>query len=228
MTRRGVTLLELMLVLCLLGIVGSTVTAMVVAAGRMGARAMIQLTAERTVQVTAAFFRHELATSTWAEVTVVADSVTMARPVGEGAVCDSSGAFLWVRRGGWTGERAPDAARDRLVVWPDGGVAPSREALIAVTGATCPDAGPAWRLTRGAVGAIGGWVRTEEPTTVRRYRAGSSDWLGLIEGGAPVQPFAGPLLVGASLFAQVGSALQLDLVTPAGWRGLTLPLRAGP
>ncbi|MEI2719497.1 MAG: hypothetical protein V9E87_05070 [Gemmatimonadales bacterium] len=61
------TLLELLLVLALLGIVGSMVTAMVTAASRMGARAVTQLAAERTTQVAATFFRHALAAATWPE-----------------------------------------------------------------------------------------------------------------------------------------------------------------
>lgn len=228
MTRRGVTLLELLLVLSLLGIVGSTVSAMVMAASRVGARAVNQLAAERTAQVTAAFFHHALANAAWPDVSVADDAVALARPVGEGAVCAVSGTQLWIRRSDWSGERAPDGARDRLVVWPDDGLDPTREPILDVVGASCPDAAPAWRVTRGASDAIGGWVRVEEPATVRRYRVGSSEWLGLVEGGAPVQPFAGPLVPGASRFAMVGVVLQLDLGTLAGIRGLAIPLRATP
>lgn len=222
------TLLELLLVLALLGIVGSTVTAMVMAASRMGARAVTQLAAERTAQVTATFFRHTLASAGWPDVRVAVDSVALARPVGEGAVCGASGAELWIRQVDWTGERAPDAARDQLVVWPVGTSGPVREAILGVVGSSCPDGTAAWRVTRGVGGAIGAWVRFDAPATVRRYRAGATEWLGLVEGGAPVQPFAGPLVAGASRFATIGEVLQLDLVTPGGNRGIPIPLRAGP
>lgn len=228
MRRRGVTLLELLLVLALLGIVGSMVTAMVTAASRMGARAATQLAAERTTQVAATFFRHALAAATWPDVAVAVDSVALLRPVGEGAVCAANGMELWIRQVDWTGERAPDPARDQLVVWPLGSIGPVREAMVGVVGSSCPDGAAAWRVTRGAGGAIGAWVRVESPATVRRYRVGSAEWLGLVEGGATVQPFAGPLVVGASRFAAIGEVLQLDLVTPGGNRAIPIPLRAGP
>ena len=228
MTRRGVTLVELLLVLCLLGIVGVTVTAMVLGASRVAARATAHLAAERTGVVSASFLRHALAEGAWSDVTVAVDSIGVARPVGEAALCAAGGTHLWLRRSSWFGDRAPDPTRDHLRLWPDSGTVSADEAITDVTGDVCPDGAPAWRLGRAASTAVGGWVRVLEPTTVRRYRVGSSEWLGLSDGSAPVQPFAGPLLVGASRFARIGGALQVDLVMPAGTRGLSLPLGTGP
>ncbi|MBK7594043.1 MAG: prepilin-type N-terminal cleavage/methylation domain-containing protein [Gemmatimonadetes bacterium] len=228
MTRRGVTLIELLLVLCLLGIVGVTVTAMVLGASRVAARATAHLAAERTAVVSASFLRHTLADGVWRDVTVAVDSIGLGRPVGEAALCAASGAQLWLRRSSWSGDRAPDPTRDQLRSWPDSGTAAVDEAIMGVTGDLCPDGAPAWRLLRGTGAAVGWWVRVVEPTTVRRYRVGSSEWLGLSDGGAPVQPFAGPLVAGASRFARIGGALQVDLVTVAGSSGLSLPLGSRP
>ncbi len=224
MRRRGTTLIELLLVLCLLGIVGVMVTAMVLGASRVAARATANLAADRTALVAATFLRHALREGDWGDVTVATDSIRLSRPLGEAVVCDTAGTTLWLRRSSWSGDRAPDPTRDRLQLWSESTSAAVTEAIGDVTGAACPDGGPAWRVLRETSAAVGWWVRVVEPTTIRRYRAGTAEWLGLTDGSAPVQPFAGPLLVGASRFARIGGALQVDLLTAAGRRGLTVPL----
>jgi type II secretory pathway component PulJ len=57
LSRSGVTLLELLLVITLLALLGVVVTAVVVGASRVAARATAELALERTVQVAATFLR---------------------------------------------------------------------------------------------------------------------------------------------------------------------------
>ncbi len=222
------TLVELLVVLSLLGVVGATITAMVLGASRVAARTTSQLVAERTMLVAGTFLRHALRDAQWSGVTVADDAIALERPVGEGALCGSSGPRLWLRRSSWRGDRAPDPTRDRLQLWPEGGTTATRAQLTGVANDPCPDGAPAWRLERDDTTMVAGWVRVAEATTVRRYRVGSSEWLGLSDGAAPVQPFAGPLQPGASRFARIGGALQVELATAAGARQITIPLEGTP
>ncbi len=230
LSRSGVTLLELLLVITLLALIGVMVTAVVVGASRVAARATAQLALERTVQVAATFLRHELRDGDWSSVTVAADVVTLRRAVGEGSACTSDSLSIWLRRTGWQGDRAPEAGRDRLLLLlrPD---QPWREVSLAdITPASCPDGTTAWRLTMTPPVDSVRVVRVIEPVLLRRYRAGAGDWLGLApgDGSSPVQPFAGPLTPGASRFLRVGDSLRVELVTAGGNRAFTIPLAATP
>lgn len=230
LSRSGVTLLELLLVITLLTLLGVVVTAVVVGASRVAARATAELALERTVQVAATFLRHELRDGEWSTVTVTDDSVTMRRAVGEGIACSADSVAVWLRRSDWQGDRAPEAGRDRLLLLPRPD-APWREAgLTDVTLGSCPDGATAWRLAMTPLVDSVRVVRVIEPVLLRRYRAGASDWLGLApgDGSSPVQPFAGPLTPGASRFVRVGDSLRVELVTAAGNRAFTIPLAATP
>lgn len=230
LSRSGVTLLELLLVITLLTLLGVMVTAVVVGASRVAARATAQLVLERTVQVAATFLRYELRDGEWGNVAVAADAVTMRRAVGEGSACATDSLSVWLRRSDWQGDRAPEAGRDRLLLlsrldepWREAG-------LTDITLGSCPDGAAAWRLAMTPRVDSVRVVRVIEPVLLRRYRAGANDWLGLApgDGSSPVQPFAGPLTPGAARFLRVGDSLRVELVTTAGNRAFTIPLAATP
>jgi len=229
-TRAGVTLFELLLVLTLLGLLGVLVSAVVVGASRGAARHVGGLSLERTAQVATVFMQHELRDARGDELAVTAASVWLSRPVGDGVVCQAGGSSLWLRRDAWRGERAPEAGRDRLLLLTDGDTPWRGAALLDVSGALCPDGSPAWRLGLSAATDSAQLLRVLEDVVLRRYASGGAEWFGLApaDGSSPVQPFAGPLLVGASRFARVGDLLRVDLVAPAGNRALSIPVAVVP
>lgn len=230
LTRRGVTLLELLVVVALLGLLGVLVSAVVIGASRVAARHVGALALERTAQVATVFLHHELRDARWEDVAVTAAAVWLARPVGDGAACDASGTSLWLRRDGWRGDRAPEVARDRLLLLTDGQADWRGAVLNSVATSLCPDGRPAWHLTLGAPADSVRLLRVVEDVVVRRYGSGGTEWLGLApaDGSSPVQPFAGPLWSGASRFARVGDLLRVDLVTSTGRRSVSIPLAVLP
>jgi len=230
LTRRGVTLLELLVVMTLLGLLGVMVSAVVVGASRVAARHLGALSLERTAQVAAVFLQHDLRDALWTDLSVATASVRLPRPVGDGVICQASGNSLWLRRDPWSGDRAPEAGRDRLLLLTDGQATWRGSGLQAVVAALCPDGSAAWRLDLSAVTDSVQLARVLEDVVLRRYAAGGSEWLGLApaDGSSPVQPFAGPLLSGASRFARVGDLLRVDLMTSAGVRDVVIPVAVVP
>ncbi len=227
--RRGVSLLELLLAINILLLFLAGVTTVVRGAGRVTARAVTALASERTAMVAAALLQYELRDGAWVALTLGTDRVGYPRRVGEGGTCDGSIGEAVVAQADWVGERTPDPTRDRLVALIPGGL--WREAALTALAATsCPDGRPAWRLSMGDPLDSVAWVRIVEPTLYRRYRSGTSDWLGLApaDGSAPVQPFAGPLRPGAGDFRRTMGVLEIDLLLPSGVRSLSLPLDSRP
>jgi prepilin-type N-terminal cleavage/methylation domain-containing protein len=228
--RHGVTLLELLLAITLLALVGAVVTTVIVAASRVAGRATNQLALERTVHTAQALLGQELRDADWGDVSVGADAIRLPRTIGAGTPCASAAGSVVVAREAWEGERAPEAGRDFLRVLDAETAAWQEGAVTDVLDATCPSGAPAWRLVSSAASVAVAAVRVVERVVLRRYVAGSAEWLGLApaDGSSPVQPFAGPLLPGFSRFARVGEVLQLELVAVAGARTLALPLGAAP
>lgn len=230
LTRRGVTLLELLVVVTLLGLLGVMVSAVVVGASRVAARHVGALALERTTQVATVLLHHELRDARWLDVAVASAAVWLSRPVGDGVACDAGGTSLWLRRDGWRGDRAPEVARDRLLLLADGLTDWRGAALNNVAAALCPDGSPAWRLTLSTAADSVQLLRVLEDVVVRRYPSGGAEWLGLApaDGSSPVQPFAGPLWSGASRFARVGDLLRVDLAARTGSRTFSIPVSALP
>lgn len=230
LTRRGVTLLELLLVVTLLGLLGVMVSAVVVGASRVAARHVGALALDRTTHVATVFLQHELRDARWDDVAVAMASVRLSRPVGDGVACDAGGTSLWLRRDGWRGDRAPEVGRDRVHLLTNGREDWRAIALSNVAAARCPDGSPAWRLTLSTAADSVRLVRVFEDVVVRRYASGGAEWLGLApaDGSSPVQPFAGPLWSGASRFARVGDLLRVDLAARTGSRTVSIPVSALP
>jgi prepilin-type N-terminal cleavage/methylation domain-containing protein len=230
LTRRGVTLLELLVVMTLLGLLGVMLSAVVVGASRVAARHLGALSLERTAQGAAVFLWQERRDAPWIDLAVATASVRLPRPVGDGVICQASGNSLWLRRDHWSGDRAPEMVRDRLLMLTNGQAFWRAAGIQSVAAALCPDGAPAWRLVLSAAADSVQLVRVLEEVVLRRYAAGGSEWLGLApaDGSSPVQPFAGPLVNGASRFARVGDLLRVDLLTSAGARDFVIPLAVVP
>lgn len=229
MTRRGISLVELMLGITLLGLFGVGVTAVVRGASRSTVRAVTALSSERTLLGANALMRHELRDAAWTSVTLASDRLEYPRRVGDGVVCDAVAGAVRVAVADWSGERMPDPTRDRIFAL--GADAIWRESPLAVVSpANCPDGRPSVAFTLGDPLDSVTWVRVVEPTLLRQYRSGTSDWLGLApaDGSAPVQPFAGPLRPSVGTFQRTTSLLQVTLHLPSGARVAALPLDPRP
>jgi len=206
MTRRGFTLVELLIGMVLLGIFGVVVTRTLSLASRSTRRALDDLAVARTITSTGALLREELGESSSGELVVPDSSVVeYPRPTGHGPICATSGTDLLLRESDWQGTRWPEAGRDEVRLL---GPAPARlwspGLISAVAAGHCPDGASAIRLTLATVPASAAYARVVEPMRLRGYLSAGSGWWGLLpaSGVASVQPFAGPLatpIAGATL-----------------------------
>lgn len=234
MSRRGFTLVELLLGLVALGILAGTVTAMMRGAARMSARAMQSLVAGRTVGSLQGFLQQELRDAVGNDVTVLAPTrVALSRPIGDAMVCAAAGMAVLIPDSGWSGTRRPEPGRDEawLLIDPltDGW---QTAAITDVAPDRCPaDNAPALRLslTAAAPGAM--VVRVMEPVELSAYRSGVADWFGLTPANhlSAVQPFAGPLTPATAQWTQYPDRLE-TLLQPGGAPATTVttPLLPGP
>lgn len=213
MTRRGMTLAELLVALVLAAMLAAMTAAMVLRTTRSATRARGALLAARATQTTFAVLRHDLRDAASADLTVVPSGIAFPRPVGDGLVCDVAGAVATVAREAWSGERLPEAGRDRVATLPDPALPWSAAVVTGSAPASCPDGAPGWRITPVAGGRV---LRITEPAVLRAYTVDGLDWLGLLPGGGgSVQPFAGPFR-GGSLRLLPGAATFAVEFTPLG------------
>ena len=200
--RRGVTLLELCLVIVLLGIVGGAVASVWLRGQRALARAALDVRAGATLRHAAAALAGELRSAPAADLLVAADSaVELLAPIGAGVVCAVDGRAIVVAadRAGddaplaqWSAApRAGDVVhvhRGRRIAGASPWAAATVVAASAVRGAAgCPSphgghepAGLAqWRLELHALPAgvaAGAWLRVGRRARWSHYRAGDGRW----------------------------------------------------
>jgi hypothetical protein len=197
MNRRGLTLVELLLGLVLLGLFGIAATGTLVTASRASVRAIRGLAVGRIMVSTGALLREELGSSDSGEVRIAAaTAVDFRRTVGAAAVCEVRGSQVLLRTSDWVGTRDSEAGRDEAVLLTD--VPSGRWSVVpitAVSGDRCPDGSSAILLTLSVPPGAAGYARIAEPVQLRGYLSGGSGWWGLApaSGGSSVQPFAGPL-----------------------------------
>jgi len=154
-----------------------------------------------------------------------------------GVVCDTAGSRFVVRISGGLGaaRRLPQPGRDSALVlelavshrWYPAGVS-------SVSGAApCPYGGSGIALDlsldsvqRSSVG-LGSVVRIFETIEARRYAGGGGDWLGLqsISAAEVVQPLAGPLAANG-LTVGPESAAGMPVASPLGAESVRLQMRA--
>jgi prepilin-type N-terminal cleavage/methylation domain-containing protein len=234
MTRRGLTLVELLLGLTVLGILAGTMTAIVREGSRAAQRATQSLTAGRAVQSLQGFLQQELRDAVDADVTIISPTrIAFSRPVGEALVCAAAGMTVVIPDSGWTGIRRPEPGRDEAWLLVD----PVTEiwqtsAITDVVTDLCPAGGaPGLRVSLTASAAGGVVVRIMEPVELSAYRSGAADWFGLTPAShvSAVQPFAGPLTPGTTQWTRSAGRLETAL-QPGGAPAttVTIPLSPGP
>jgi hypothetical protein len=213
--RRGVTLLELMLVLVQLVAFAAVLHALVRLAAGQANGALRRAAAGRDQVTVWALTARELGHAEASDVTVPAyTTVEFDRPVAEGPVCASAASAVTVRSEHGGVLRLPTAGRDRLLVREPtvDGVWLWR-GIVSVGVANCPDGMPAIVIGIDTPIPAAGFARVMEPVRLRSYRSGGAHALGL-EGrsdGATIQPLAGPLDSNAFHAAVGGNLLHLSL-----------------
>jgi prepilin-type N-terminal cleavage/methylation domain-containing protein len=216
MRRSGVSLLELLVALTIVGIAGMITVPLVVGTGRVASRATAALVADRTTASLAALLRHDLRLATTDEIIPTTPAMLwLARPVGEGPVCATTPTTLLLRATAWDGDRLPVPGRDVvqfLQTTPTGEWVDAP--LVAASSGSCPDGAPAMWLEVAVDPTGSTHLRVLEPARLTAYSSGASHWLGLAGPGDPNQPFAGPVVSGGMSLAVVGGALQA-MVTPS-------------
>lgn len=231
--RRGVTLVELMLVLVQLVAFAAVLHALVRLAAGQANGALRRAAAGRDQVAVWALTARELGHAEASDVAVPArTTVEFDRPVAEGPVCTSGASAVTVRSDHAGVLRMPAAGRDRLLVrdpavegeWVGRGI-------VSVGVANCPDGMPAIVIGIDAPIPAAGFARVMEPVRLRSYRSGGDYALGLEgrAGGATIQPLAGPLDSNAFHAALSGDLLRITLSrVPLVPMHLGLPLRPSP
>ena len=219
LTRRGFTLAELLVGLMLLALCAGVVVAVVRGAGRVASRSLAALTAGRTLLSLQTFLHEELRDGVSSDVTPLgAAQLAMSRSIGDAMPCaDSTGALL-IADSAWRGTRLPQGGRDDVLLLTDP-VAETwlRLAVDSVSSAQCPaDLSPAIRLNVAVHSGTAAIARVVEPVELSAYRSGTMDWFGLTPAShaSAVQPFAGPLLTGATRFNWYSDRLEVAITLP--------------
>lgn len=220
MSRRGTTLVELVLAITLLGLLAVLAGGVVRIAATTNRLALAAHLREQVGQSIAQFLRHDLAEARGADLSLTAPGqLRMDRPVGESRPCASGGNNVSLARADWRGGRAPDAGRDMALLLTDPANGAWRRAAIREVGAgRCPEGAEALELTLDDAVPGARWIRVVEPVEVRIYPSGAADWFGLTPGIGPgtVQPVTGPFPRGGGRFELSGNRLAFGAALSRG------------
>jgi prepilin-type N-terminal cleavage/methylation domain-containing protein len=216
-TRRGFTLVELLLGLVLLGIFAGIVVTVVRGTARTAARATQFLLADRALLSLRVFAEEDLRDATNSDIAVLSPSrVALPRPIGDALVCADSGGAVLLADAAWTGTRAPQGSRDDVWLLLDAATSNwQRFPIDSVGRDQCPlNGAPAIRLDLALHTGTAAAAQVVEPVELSAYQSAAADWFGLTPAShaAVVQPFAGPLVPAAARF--VWSINDLDITVP--------------
>ena len=213
--RSGLGLAELIVALALLGVVGSLLVSLVVAATRAAVRVRERATRTATLRTAALVVTHELGGLAAAAVRLAGDTLRYRARRGEGVACLVDGAGLTLALDGYRGWRRPQAGRDSVAVLARDEGTWHTAAVTAVSPGFCPDGSPGLVLTGSAawVGPVPAPVRVVEWAELRAYASGGQWWLGArtLRVGDVIQPLAGPVLPGGLGVRFLASAADTSL-----------------
>jgi len=232
--RRGVSLVELVVAMAILGLLGAAVLRAALAETRHAVAVAEAVGVEggaRTGLLLAEAELRELGGDAFAPADLIRfddDSVTYRAARGQGITCGVAPAQVRILDTApypFSGLRAVAAGRDSLLLFVEGDSASSlddrwlRLPVLAVGNSTCsgrravaigtPDIAAA--LPGGSLAGVvtGGPVRTFEVMRLAEYSSSGLRWLGAasVSGGEAIQPVAGPL---------AGAGLTLEYLSGAG------------
>lgn len=207
-TRRGFSLIEMLVSVLLLGMVSGSIASLVLSAVRTAERSRERARQEGTLRELAAVVEREVRDVAAARDIggFSAESVTYRAGRGSGYTCGVEGGGVVVRDADYRAWRLPDPVRDSvLVLLPDDSLAgPSAWAVSPLFAAPgrghCRDGAPGLRLSvdpalvlRASLSDLP--VRVFEWMRLRLYESGGSWWVGArsLRAGDVVQPIAGPV-----------------------------------
>ncbi len=218
LTRRGFTLVELLIGLVLLGVVSAGVYRVLVNNQRIYQAQTQRIDMLQNIRAGVAILPAELREIAASDGDIVAMSATSIRFRGMrqlGLLCAQpvlgvASPLLLVRQRPFYGLRNLDPARDSILVYYEGNESTRADddwvkgRITAMAGAVCPDGAAAWQLTTNldftggpvnVTGAIqaGAPLRGFEPVTYQQYTSGGRQYIGMQEGAAAIQPLIGPL-----------------------------------
>lgn len=249
MSRRGMSLLELLVALTITAAVALLAWSILQTAAFHLRDRSERIGVEHALRVAASAARAALESlgqdsSAGADLTAPAPDGFISRAVrAAGVLCSAGAGALTVRSGpGWWSElRAPVGGRDSILV---GTVVPPDRWVAVALGAnalpgSCPDGAPALILPTAVAPADlsaigpGSPLRLFEPMELRAYSSAGAGWLGMrsLSSGGSIQPLAGPFPgagVQFSYYSRSGSSVTVaGLVARAGIAIEAVTERAG-
>jgi prepilin-type N-terminal cleavage/methylation domain-containing protein len=239
-TRRGFTLVELLVSMVLLLVVTGSVTAAAMSAVRSADRSRERARQEAMLREVAAVIERELAdVAPGRDVgSFAAESITYRAGRGSGFSCGVEGGAIVVRDADYRAWRLPDPARDSLMVLLPGDSAGPAGWVVAPLLATpsrghCRDGAPGLRLALDpgfvALASVRDLpLRVTEWMRMRLYQSTGAWWVGAgsLRPGDVIQPIAGPLAVRGLSFGWLDGGG--GATTPAGAQLLELRLVGAP
>jgi prepilin-type N-terminal cleavage/methylation domain-containing protein len=239
-TKRGFTLVELLVSMVLLGVVTGSITSAAISAVRTADRSRERARQEGMLREVAAVVERELGDVATAHDigAAAADSIRYRAGRGSGYTCGVEGGAVVVRDADYRAWRLPDPARDSLLILlaDDSLTGPAYwmvTPLLAAPGrGHCRDGAPGLRLSIDPVvvaraSAHDMPLRVVEWMRIRLYESAGAWWLGAgsLRPGDVIQPIAGPLSPGGLSFAWLDN--DAAAASPADAVLLELRLAAG-
>ncbi len=242
--RRGVSLLEVMLALVLIGLLGGVFVRASLQAERNTRATLEAAQLHASFDATLDFLDQDLADlaaddSTGVDLTQIAgDSVTWRATRGAGLVCRVAPTGVWLLERRWVAARLPQAGRDSLLLYIDSDSTPARSAhwlAAPVLGASAASCGgePALRISTVLDTTLAGRTdlplllpaRSFEVMQARFYQSQGKWWFGVrsVSAGEGIQPLAGPFAPGGFRLTYTDS-LALAATNPAAVRAIRVLL----
>ena len=225
-TRKGFTLIELMIALVLLVIVGGgmfkLLTSQQRATRQQAALSMLQANVRTGALLVPSELKEINVSATGSDIVLMRpDSITYRAMRATSVVCAITTTQVRLRNDYTFGYRAPVVGRDRLLIFVENDPGSSTDdgwketAISAPAASTCPDGGSAMAYTVAvtadtvAMVSLDAVARTFETMQLTLYQSNGRYWLGArsVSGGEAVQPVLGPL---------TATGLQLAYLNAAG------------